>query len=690
MKKIKFIFIILFISLSFSLYAESHVTFTPSIGSNIVVELETPACLTPGAYYDNRLYFYKHSYDNLQFGVNFSFSTIPAINLDEISFFEFGPIISYQLPLLGRLNIRTDASTGLLYSTIISNSKNVSDTSNGPTDQISMYGSLAGILNFFISPNWALTCEGQAVYDGGLGFNYRATVGASFLIPKSTTQLEIVKIDTTTVVPAFKNYYLDSPVLRVEVKNLEHFNISKLTVTVERGNLNENTSFIYKNTIKPGKTAFIYIPIKWNDAILYRTQTTMESLNLSLSYKVAGKKRIDEETATCLVLGRNNFIWQTGTENSTNQNGTPEDATLSSVLTADDSKTAVFVDPNDPQLIAITHVIKQQGDEALTYDGLPAKFRMLNQVISYLQSRNIKYQVDPDSVPYGDTTQQTDYLRYASDTLDAGYGDCDDLSILTASLLESSGVPTSFITIPGHIFVAADSGLDEKTAEFLFGSTGNFIDDGTTLWIPIEVTILNDGFKAAWDEGAKEWSTAEEGEKHFYPLEEAWKKFKPVTSTWWFKKASGYKPADSFGLIASTNRTSISKDAIQAFRAQSLGLMHTYNDADKATEYSNLAHREFVFGEITQSYDDIKHALQYNKSYSNLFNAALIAKEAGDTISAQSYVTSALAIKQTDKAQTLLASLQTNNTNSITIASVGKSDDTTRADKKGAIVSWEE
>ncbi len=38
-------------------------------------------------------------------------------------------------------------------------------------------------------------------------------------------------------------------------------------------------------------------------------------------------------------------------------------------------------------------------------------------------------------------------------------GDCDDLSILVCSLFEAVAIDTAFITVPGHIFMAFDSGL---------------------------------------------------------------------------------------------------------------------------------------------------------------------------------------------------------------------------------------
>ena len=46
-----------------------------------------------------------------------------------------------------------------------------------------------------------------------------------------------------------------------------------------------------------------------------------------------------------------------------------------------------------------------------------------------------------------------DFLQFPRQTLVYGAGDCDDISILYNSLLESVGIRTAFITIPGHKLV---------------------------------------------------------------------------------------------------------------------------------------------------------------------------------------------------------------------------------------------
>lgn len=108
-------------------------------------------------------------------------------------------------------------------------------------------------------------------------------------------------------------------------------------------------------------------------------------------------------------------------------------------------------------------------------------------------------------------------------------GDCDDLSILVCSLLESVGIKTAFITIPGHIFMAFDSGFTVEEAQEYFLTLDEFIVDGDKVWVPLEITLTDEGFNKAWHKGAWEWNTAaRSGNAMLYKMEDSWKIYKPV------------------------------------------------------------------------------------------------------------------------------------------------------------------
>jgi len=102
-----------------------------------------------------------------------------------------------------------------------------------------------------------------------------------------------------------------------------------------------------------------------------------------------------------------------------------------------------------------------------------------------------------------------DTIHYPSETLQSRVGDCDDTSVLVASLLENVGVSTKLVDAPGHVFIAFDSGLHERHRAALGVSDELTIVDGGRVWIPLETTTLGKsfaGFGPAWRLGAENYN----------------------------------------------------------------------------------------------------------------------------------------------------------------------------------------
>ncbi len=56
-----------------------------------------------------------------------------------------------------------------------------------------------------------------------------------------------------------------------------------------------------------------------------------------------------------------------------------------------------------------------------------------------------------DNIKY--VSEADEYIETPAEVLITGGADCDGHSILTASLMQSIGIPTRFVFIPGHVFV---------------------------------------------------------------------------------------------------------------------------------------------------------------------------------------------------------------------------------------------
>jgi len=152
-------------------------------------------------------------------------------------------------------------------------------------------------------------------------------------------------------------------------------------------------------------------------------------------------------------------------------------------------------------------------------------------VFESLNTFGLNYVIDPTSA-YVDNSESgsIDFLQFPYQTLMYRGGDCDDLSILFCSLLESIGIDTAFVTVPGHIFMAFSSGMTEDEARREFYAPNELIYRDGMAWVPVEITLTKEGFAKAWRIGAKQWNDASALDKaELYPLKDAWTVYQPVS-----------------------------------------------------------------------------------------------------------------------------------------------------------------
>jgi tetratricopeptide (TPR) repeat protein len=79
------------------------------------------------------------------------------------------------------------------------------------------------------------------------------------------------------------------------------------------------------------------------------------------------------------------------------------------------------------------------------------------------------------------------------------------------------------MTSPGHVFFAFDTGEPSSNAWQYSSDVCETVIHNRTVWIPVEATILKEGFFTAWEEASKlvaRYSALEELE--FLPVREAW------------------------------------------------------------------------------------------------------------------------------------------------------------------------
>jgi len=319
--------------------------------------------------------------------------------------------------------------------------------------------------------------------------------------------LQIVKTEFDNIFPVFFKYYDKNPIGKAVIKNSSDMSVENLKVTFFVKHYMDNPKAApAPERIEPGEEVAIDIYGLFNNNVLEITEGTKVSAMITTRYTLGGQEITTEHIETIRLNNRNAITWD------------------------DDRKAAAFVTSKDPAVMRfaknVVGFIQAESNRALD-----KKLQIAMAIHEALDIFGITYVIDPTTpyIEFSGNELAIDYLQFPKQTLEFLAGDCDDLSILYSALLESAGVETAFITVPGHIYMAfaLDMSPDEARKTFLYPDELIFREG--KVWVPVEITLRQQGFLKAWQEGAKQWrENAPKDQVGFYPMHDAWKLYEPV------------------------------------------------------------------------------------------------------------------------------------------------------------------
>ncbi|HVO39351.1 MAG TPA: hypothetical protein VMV03_10040 [Spirochaetia bacterium] len=346
------------------------------------------------------------------------------------------------------------------------------------------------------------------------------------------------------VFPALYRSYADHSLGRVTLQNTGSTTISGLSIRFfVPGLMKTPTAAAAPDALGVGQSVDAGVRALFDASILDRGEGGSVSAELTVEYTSGGKAYKETVIRPIGLLNRNAIRW------------------------TDDRKVGAFMTVNDPAFLRFSGQVVGMVDD-LTTNVLTHNLLSAVRLFGAMKAAGIRYVVDPAS-PYETLSRDKaaiDYLRFPLETLDQKSGDCDDLAVLYNSLLESVGVPTAFIATPGHIFAAFDLGISPELAARVFPKSDAFIvrDDG--IWIPVETTIIEEGFMKAWQAAALEWREGKtRGDAAFFSTSEAWKVYVP----------SGFAGAQPVAVPPNSRVVAFFNGDLDAFRAAALGPRET-------------------------------------------------------------------------------------------------------------------
>ncbi len=176
----------------------------------------------------------------------------------------------------------------------------------------------------------------------------------------------------------------------------------------------------------------------------------------------------------------------------------------------------------DGKVINLKYFIKKDVNFSMIYakqilSSHKAELDTLNYAYaSFYKSKLIFNSMIKDLVYTSDPRASSESVQFPHQTIELKGGDCDDLSVLLSSLLESVGIETALVDYQNqtgirHVNVLINTDLLPEQARFITNNDSKYFirknDSGEDrVWIPVETTSLTN-FEKAWEIGTEKFNT---------------------------------------------------------------------------------------------------------------------------------------------------------------------------------------
>lgn len=301
--------------------------------------------------------------------------------------------------------------------------------------------------------------------------------------------IRALRLENLTLGPAFsamQSFYADNPLGSVTITNTEKLALGDVQVSfLQPGYMDGETPAASIPSLKPGQSVQVPLRAVFNGQVFTTEGRTPLTGQVVTRYRMGARDVEQREPVSYMLYDKTALTWD------------------------DDRKVGAFITAQDSSLKTWTAAASEAARDA-ALPGLNQPLQVALQVYQSLAVLGIQYQEDASS-PFTRVQGKVaavDSINLPRTTLRQRYGDCDDLTVLFTSLLETRSIRTAFITVPGHIYAALDTGAPADSFAEIHPDRGMTIALRGTLWIPVEVTLLDgrSDFLAAWQRGIELWN----------------------------------------------------------------------------------------------------------------------------------------------------------------------------------------
>ncbi|MBQ4379262.1 MAG: hypothetical protein II821_08720 [Treponema sp.] len=433
-------------------------------------------------------------------------------NLDSsITFLNGGVGLGLYQNLFSRLYLGAGGAVGLCSYSF--------KTDDGNESASDMYWRGYGEAGFRFTPTLTLCANGGYIScnsKGGDPILSGPFAGLALKINFSTTKssksacFASIKQDYN-VYPLYMSLYKTSPVAMAVVTNGESAEAKNVTVSFTAGNY---TSSALKSepvsTIRRMQSVEIPLTVDFSPDLLNFSENGMLSGNLVIEYEILGKKKTSIQPVSLSVSNRNSFAW-----------GNAESL-------------AAYISPDTPEILEYAKYVSGIARNYLT-SGMNRNLQFAAAMAEALKNSGLVDSGDKKT-PYVKfhLSEETDYIQYPLQTMDFSSGDLDEIGILYASCLESTGVGTGFLALDDDFLVLINTGIRPTAAENHFASKDNIIEGEDTVYFALSMKEFPNGFAKSRAKGAelvKKYNAAAESAAVPYDTHDAWISYPPAVYT---------------------------------------------------------------------------------------------------------------------------------------------------------------
>ncbi len=303
---------------------------------------------------------------------------------------------------------------------------------------------------------------------------------------------------------SYKMYERDG-IGRVKLTNNTNKTMERLKVTFQLKDFMDFPTETKLDKLLPGQSGEVALKAVFNNSILTLTEDSSVQAMIEASYFENGKRVSYSKNPTVNVYDKHRLTWDVR------------------------ERYATFITPKDAPVMNFARSIvtqyKESRDEiqraAMLFDALGV------YGLTYIPDPSNPYQVSSGKV------NTVDYVQFPRETLERKSGDCDDLVGLYSAELESMGIDTRVLEVPGHMFMMFSTGISADNDGYTMDNMYVVHDD--QLWIPVETTLLGSAFVTAWEKGSATYYKWKDKGLTILDVHDAWEAYKPATlpdSTW--------------------------------------------------------------------------------------------------------------------------------------------------------------